>query len=284
MQWSLLFLFLTCSCEHGPHTQCLSLHGCWCYSGTLTERLVSQRCDVVWPALGCDELCRHAVCAMWCAVVPCCRAVRCGVHSTAQHRTAQHSTMQHNTTQPTTVNFMVMPAEVNSDTHPRAEPIPCSDVANPAVDRCRAAAVMVALLGLLQHPRKATVSRVILPGLLHPHVPDDPHDSGPCPEQNASVEPRPCPTKNRVVSHNTPINTNPLGWAGFKLGRVGRYSPLARPPLPPNGSMDGTKTDRQAPDQTRSQNSAEHENCIFGISAARGFMKVIICHVFGEKN
>ena len=33
---------------------------------------------------------------------------------------------------------------------------------------------------------------------------------------------------------------------------------------------------------TRTPNSAQNENGIFGISASRGFRKIIICHTFGE--
>ena len=45
-----------------------------------------------------------------------------------------------------------------------------------------------------------------------------------------------------------------------------------------------TETDPQAPEVIQTRNSAKNENGIFGISASRGFRKVIICLGFGETN
>ena len=79
----------------------------------------------------------------------------------------------------------------------------------------------------------------------------------------------------------------PTPWGGraFKRGGGGQYSPLARPPPQKKGSIDGpqnpTETDHQAPEVARTRKWAKNENGIFGISASRGFRKVIICHVFG---
>ena len=81
----------------------------------------------------------------------------------------------------------------------------------------------------------------------------------------------------------------PTAATGLSLpGGGGRYSPLARTPLPKKkGSIDGpqnpTETDPRAPEVTQTRNSAKNENGIIGISALRGFKKVIICHVFGGK-
>ena len=44
-----------------------------------------------------------------------------------------------------------------------------------------------------------------------------------------------------------------------------------------------TENDPRASEVTQTQKSAKNENGIFGISALRGFRKVIICHTFGEK-
>ena len=56
---------------------------------------------------------------------------------------------------------------------------------------------------------------------------------------------------------------------------------------PPEGAQrdpqNPTETDPRASEVTQTQKSAKNENGIFGISASRGFRKVIICHVFGEK-
>ena len=68
---------------------------------------------------------------------------------------------------------------------------------------------------------------------------------------------------------------------------------LFHPPKKNKGSIDRTpknpaETDPWAPEVTQTQNSAKkkNENGIFGISASRGFRKIIVCHVFffGEKN
>ena len=60
------------------------------------------------------------------------------------------------------------------------------------------------------------------------------------------------------------------------------------PDPPPKGlnwrdPQNPTETDPQASEVTQTQKSGKKENGIFGISASRGFRKVIICHVFGEK-
>ena len=40
------------------------------------------------------------------------------------------------------------------------------------------------------------------------------------------------------------------------------------------------ETDPRASDVTQTQQWAKNENGLFGISASRGFTKVIICHIF----
>ena len=63
---------------------------------------------------------------------------------------------------------------------------------------------------------------------------------------------------------------------------------LDPPPLQ-KGSIDGTPiillrlTTPAAPGVTRARNSAKNEIGIFGISASRGFRKIIICYIFGGK-
>ena len=82
----------------------------------------------------------------------------------------------------------------------------------------------------------------------------------------------------------------PRGGRAFQLGGGGggRYSPLASPPPPQKAQLMGqrrnpAKTDPRAVEVTRTQNSTKNENGILGISASRGFRKVMICHVCGEK-
>ena len=84
------------------------------------------------------------------------------------------------------------------------------------------------------------------------------------------------------------------GWAGFQPGGEVDTALWLAPP-PPWGSIHGpqnpTKTDPRAAEVTRTQKpkigtkigKKNNENGIFGISASRGFRKIIICHVFGEK-
>ena len=62
------------------------------------------------------------------------------------------------------------------------------------------------------------------------------------------------------------------------------------PPLKKKGSIDAPPPPkvlpRLTPGRRRSPGPkirAKNENGIFGISASRGFRKVIICHIFGEK-
>ena len=55
---------------------------------------------------------------------------------------------------------------------------------------------------------------------------------------------------------------------------------------PKKGSIDTppqnlTETDSWAPEVIRTHKSAKNENGVFGISASRGFRKVIMCHGFG---
>ena len=69
----------------------------------------------------------------------------------------------------------------------------------------------------------------------------------------------------------------------------GRYSPLARSPPPPKrvqltGAPNPTETDPQALEVTRTGKSAKNANGICGISTSRGFRKVIICNILGERN
>ena len=47
------------------------------------------------------------------------------------------------------------------------------------------------------------------------------------------------------------------------------------------GPQNPTETDPRALEVTQTQKSAKNE--IFGFSVSRGFRKVIICHIFGEK-
>ena len=60
-------------------------------------------------------------------------------------------------------------------------------------------------------------------------------------------------------------------------------------PSPKRGSIDGTpkvlpRLTPGAPEVTRSQKLAKKMKMgFFGISASRGFRKVIVCHTFGEK-
>ena len=54
----------------------------------------------------------------------------------------------------------------------------------------------------------------------------------------------------------------------------------APPPPPPPNAIE---TDPRDPEVTRTPDSAKRENGIVGISASRGFIKVIFCHVFSEK-
>ena len=65
-------------------------------------------------------------------------------------------------------------------------------------------------------------------------------------------------------------------------------APWLDPPLPQKraqltGPPNPTETERRASEVTQTHKSAKNENGIFGISASRGFRKVIICHTFGEK-
>ena len=73
--------------------------------------------------------------------------------------------------------------------------------------------------------------------------------------------------------------------AGFHF-RAGEWSIelSGRTPPPKKGPIDGIpKILPRASDVTQTQKSAKNENGIFGISASRGFRKVIICQIFGEK-
>ena len=82
-----------------------------------------------------------------------------------------------------------------------------------------------------------------------------------------------------------------LGRPGFRFRGGGSIEPSGRtPPSPKKGSIDRTpkilpSLTPRALEVTQTQKSGKKENGIFGISASRGFRKVIICHIFGgEKN
>ena len=85
-----------------------------------------------------------------------------------------------------------------------------------------------------------------------------------------------------------------FGLAGFQLwgGGGGVNTALwleETPPDPPKKTQltpppNPIETDPPAPEVTWTQNSAKNRNGIFGISALRGFRKIIICDVFGGKN
>ena len=68
-------------------------------------------------------------------------------------------------------------------------------------------------------------------------------------------------------------STQPSGYTPPKQGLNRRPFPKILPRLTPPPLW--------APQVTQTQNGAKNENGIFGISASRGFRKVIICYVFG---
>ena len=81
------------------------------------------------------------------------------------------------------------------------------------------------------------------------------------------------------------------GQLGLRLGGRGGGGGAIEPPgwTPPEkaqlaGPPNPNETHPQALVETPTQKSAKNENGIFGISASRGFRKIIICHVFGDKN
>ena len=79
------------------------------------------------------------------------------------------------------------------------------------------------------------------------------------------------------------------GQAGFQLEGGVDTAPWRDPPPPKKGAQltgppNPTKTDPRAPELTQTQKTAKKWKWIFGISASRGFRKVIICRAFGEKN
>ena len=101
-----------------------------------------------------------------------------------------------------------------------------------------------------------------------------------------------CLCSKRGVRQSSPLGGEAggggvLGWAGFQpgggggvdrafwLGTPPKKSSIDRPPQNP------TEADPRAPEVIQTRNSAKNENGIFGISASRGFRKIIICHVVG---
>ena len=73
----------------------------------------------------------------------------------------------------------------------------------------------------------------------------------------------------------------------FGCGRGSDRALWLNPPPPPKRGQltdpqNPTETDPRASEVTQTQKTAKNENGIFGISASKGFRKVITCHVFGE--
>ena len=111
----------------------------------------------------------------------------------------------------------------------------------------------------------------------------------------------PPPRTNATTMHNAMWGTTPRamapgtnsdGEAGFSFpgggGGVVDRALWPDPPSPKRAQLtedpqNPTESDPRALEVTRIPKSAKKGNGIFGISTSRGFRRVIICHIFGEK-